>query len=136
MSHYRRRILVIEDNRDTADTLGRLLQLHGYDVLVAYTGPAGLYAARTWLPEVVLCDIGLPGLDGYEVVRELRRNPATAAAQMIAITGYGDAEHRRRSRDAGFDAHLTKPADPGVLLQLLEPAGLVNEIPAGTVAGA
>jgi CheY-like chemotaxis protein len=72
-------------------------------------------AARRRRPDVVLCDIGLPGLDGYGVVRELRRTPATAGARIIAVTGYGGAEDRRRSKEAGFDAHLTKPADPAEL---------------------
>jgi two-component system CheB/CheR fusion protein len=76
-------------------------------------------AAAAWGPDVVLCDIGLPGLDGYGVVGELRRNPATAQARMIAVTGYGAEEDRRRSRAAGFDLHLTKPVDPDDLQDAL-----------------
>jgi PAS domain S-box-containing protein len=113
------RILVVEDNRDAADSLKVLLELYGYDVAVAYTGPAGVKAAKGWTPDVVLCDIGLPGLDGYGVVRELRRDPATARARMIAVTGYGSESDRERSQEAGFDAHLTKPADPATLQELL-----------------
>jgi CheY-like chemotaxis protein len=113
------RILVVEDNRDAADSLRLLLELYGYDVVVAYTGPAGVETAKQWRPEVVLCDIGLPGLDGYGVVRELRRYPATARTRMIAVTGYGDAQDRERSQEAGFDAHLTKPANPLALQELL-----------------
>jgi PAS domain S-box-containing protein len=115
----RLRILVVEDNPDAALSLRLLLELYGYDVAVAATGPAGVETARAWGPDVVLCDIGLPGLDGYGVVRELRRDPATARARVIAITGYGGEEERERSRAAGFDAHLTKPADPTLLQQLL-----------------
>jgi CheY-like chemotaxis protein len=113
------RVLVVEDNRDAADSLRLLLELYGYDVTVAYTGPAGVEAAKRWQPDVVLCDIGLPGLDGYEVARELRRHPSTARARMIAVTGYGGDQERARSRAAGFDAHLTKPADPTALHELL-----------------
>ena len=72
----------------------------------------------------MLCDIGLPGLDGYGVARALRQDPATAAARMIAVTGYGGDENRRRSQEAGFDAHLTKPADPAALQDLLARTGL------------
>jgi PAS domain S-box-containing protein len=115
----RLRILVVEDNRDSADSLRLLLKLYGYDVTVAYTGPTGVETAKAWRPDVVLCDIGLPGLDGYGVVRELRRNPATAQARMIAVTGYGGDEDHERSQEAGFDAHLTKPADPTALQALL-----------------
>ncbi len=118
----RLRVLVVEDNRDAADSLKMLLILFGYDVSVAYTGPSGVEAAKEWVPDVVLCDIGLPGLDGYGVARELRQNPATATTRMIAVTGYGGEEDRRRSQEAGFDAHLTKPADPTALQELLAPS--------------
>src|SRR5207247_1986984 len=108
----RLRILIVEDNRDTADSLRILLELMGYEVCVAYTGPEGVEAAWIWRPGIVLCDIGLPGLDGFGVATELRRNPITARALLIAITGYGRDEDRARSRQAGFDFHLTKPCDP------------------------
>ncbi len=113
------RILVVEDNRDTADSLRMLLELLGHEVAVAYTGPDGVQKAREFRPDVVLCDIGLPGLDGYAVAGELRRDPATAGAHLIAITGYGREEDRQRSRQAGFDHHLTKPVDPRDLQPLL-----------------
>jgi signal transduction histidine kinase len=119
----RRRVLVVEDNRDAADSLRMLLELSGNDVTVAYTGPAGVETARGWQPDVVLCDIGLPGLDGYGVVRELRRDPATARARLIAVTGYGSDDDRRRSREAGFDEHLVKPVDPAVLQEVVACAG-------------
>ena len=113
-------MLVVEDNRDAADSLKLLLELFGYEVTVSYTGPSGVKAAKAWRPDVVLCDIGLPGgMSGYDVARILRDDPTTAMARMIAVTGYGDDEDRRRSQEAGFDAHLTKPADPSTLQELL-----------------
>jgi two-component system CheB/CheR fusion protein len=113
------RILVVEDNRDAADCLRILLELLGHRVAVAYSGPEGVQRAREWRPDVVLCDIGLPGLDGYGVAGQLRHDPATAGAQLIAVTGYGQEEDRRRSKEAGFDHHLTKPVDPAALQPLL-----------------
>jgi PAS domain S-box-containing protein len=113
------RVLVVEDNRDAADSLRMLLALLGHEVAVAYSGPEGVRQAREWRPDVVLCDIGLPGLDGYGVAGELRQDPTTAGARLIAITGYGQEEDRRRTRQAGFDHHLTKPVDPAVLQPLL-----------------
>jgi CheY-like chemotaxis protein/two-component sensor histidine kinase len=118
-----RRILVVEDNRDSADTLRLLLELYGYEVTVAYNGPDGVKAAEERKPNIVLCDIGLPGLDGYGVARTLRRNPATAKAHMIAVTGYGSDADRCRSREAGFDRHLVKPVDPVDLKQALAALG-------------
>jgi signal transduction histidine kinase/ActR/RegA family two-component response regulator len=111
----RLRILVVEDNRDSAETLRMLLQMFGHEVTVAYSGIEGVEAAKRLHPEVVLCDIGLPGMDGYGVVGALRRDPETAGARVIAVTGYGAEEDRRRSQQAGFDLHLTKPLDPDAL---------------------
>jgi CheY-like chemotaxis protein len=113
------RILIVEDSRDTAESLGMLLEMLGYEVAVAETGPAGVQRALDWRPDIVLCDIGLPGLDGYGVAAALRANPATARVRLIAITGYGRDEDRCRSLAAGFDAHLIKPVDPAVLQRLL-----------------
>ena len=113
------RILVVEDNRDAADSLRMLLELLGHQVTVAYSGPDGVNMAGEWNPDVVLCDIGLPGLNGYGVASELRRNPVTARAHLIAVTGYGQEEDRRRAHEAGFDHHLTKPVDPSELQPLL-----------------
>lgn len=111
-----RRILLVEDNKDAADSLADLLRIFGYDVRVAYTGVEGLEAAHLFRPEVVLCDIGLPGLDGYEVARRLRREATTAEARLIAITGYGSESDSQKAHDAGFDQHLVKPVDPDRLL--------------------
>jgi CheY-like chemotaxis protein len=113
------RILIVEDHYDTADTLRRLLELFGYDVKVAYSGPEGLVLARDWLPDFALCDIGLPGLSGWELARELRQDPKTAKMHLLAITGYGSERDRQRSKEAGFERHLVKPVDPAVLAELL-----------------
>lgn len=115
-----RRILVVEDNPDAAATLRDFLELSGHEVELAISGLDGVQAARKFHPEVVLCDLGLPGMDGFEVAAELRRDPETASAQLIAVTGYGRDEDRRRSKEAGFDLHLTKPLDPAQLRALLQ----------------
>ncbi len=114
-----RRILVVEDNRDAADSLRLLLEAVGYEARVAYTGLEGVKAATEWGPDVVLSDIGLPGLDGLGLARELRRHPATGKTRLIAVTGYGSDEDRQLSRQAGFEAHLVKPVDPEELQRLL-----------------
>ncbi|HET9228307.1 MAG TPA: ATP-binding protein, partial [Thermoanaerobaculia bacterium] len=112
------RILVIEDNRDAADSLQILLDLSGHQAEVAYTGHDGVDAFRRFRPQVVLCDIGLPGgMNGYDVARALRAElPGTF---LIALTGYGQEDDQRMAREAGFDRHMTKPVDPAALLQLL-----------------
>src|SRR5262249_51526415 len=109
------RILVVEDNRDAADSLRLLLEFSGHEVAVAYSGHDGVQAAERYQPDVVLCDIGLPGLDGYGVARKLRESPTTAKARLIAVTAYGRDEDRRRSHEAGFEQHLVKPVDPDAL---------------------
>ena len=113
------RILVIEDNKDAADSLKLLLGVCGHEVRVAYTGPAGVQEATDWLPDAVLSDIGLPGLDGFEVARKLRQLPGLARARMVALTGYGADEDRRRGLEAGFDAFLVKPAEPDTIQRAL-----------------
>ena len=113
------RILVVDDNRDAADSLRLLLELSGHEAAVAYSGHDGVQAAERYQPDVVLCDIGLPGLDGYEVARQLRDNPVTANARLIAVTAYGRDEDRRRSHEAGFEQHLVKPVDPDALQRVL-----------------
>ncbi len=115
-----RRCLIIEDNADAAESLGLLLELSGHEVTLAHDGVAGVEKARTLRPEVVLCDIGLPGkLDGYGVARALRQHFPNGDLHLIALTGYGQEEDQRRAREAGFDLHLTKPADPEKLQRLL-----------------
>ncbi len=114
-----RRILVVDDNRDAADSLGLLLRFLGHEVRVAHDGPAALEAARAWRPAVVLLDIGMPGMDGYAVARALRALPELEGVVLIALTGWGQEEDRRRSRAAGFDHHLIKPVDLEALQALL-----------------
>ena len=115
----RSRVLVVDDNVDTARGLARLLKLLGHDVRTAHDGPAAIEAARDHRPEFVLLDIGLPGMDGYEVAQSLRQEECRKEAAIIAISGYGQDEDRRRSREAGFDHHLVKPIDHDALLTLL-----------------
>lgn len=112
------RVLVLDDNRDAADSLSWLLQLNGHTVLQAREGDEALRLAVQEKPAVVLLDIGLPGLDGYEVCRRMRQS-GLSDALIVAMTGYGLERDRARSRDAGFDAHLVKPVPPGEVLQLM-----------------
>lgn len=113
------RVLVVEDNRDSAESLRRLLTIHGYDVSLAYTGTEGVETAQRACPDVVICDIGLPGMDGYAVANAIRQNPGTASTRLIAVTGYGQESDRLRALASGFDSHLVKPADPRILLGML-----------------
>jgi two-component system, chemotaxis family, CheB/CheR fusion protein len=114
-----RRILVVDDNVDGADTLRTLLTMKGHDVRTAHDGPGALEAADAFHPDVVLLDIGLPGLNGYQVARHLRAQPQFAHTLLIALTGYGHIEDQRLEREAGMDHHLTKPADLDALDALL-----------------
>jgi PAS domain S-box-containing protein len=104
-----RRVLVIEDNVDAADSLRDVLQIQGHEVAVAYDGGSGIALAREFRPDVVLCDIGLPGTDGYAVARALRADEALRGARLVALSGYALAEDQQRASEAGFDQHLTKP---------------------------
>jgi CheY-like chemotaxis protein len=113
------RVLIVEDSLDAAQTLQELLQSIGYEVSVANTGPEGLQAALRLRPNVVLCDIGLPELDGYQVAIQLKQQPTSRSTRLIAVTGYGGDEDRRRAIEAGFDHHLTKPVDLDELESLL-----------------
>ncbi len=102
-------MLVIEDNVDAAESLRDALELHGYSVAVASTGPKGMETARTFKPDVVVCDIGLPEMDGYEVARAIRADPALDALPLVALSGYASPADVARSREAGFDRHVSKP---------------------------
>jgi two-component system CheB/CheR fusion protein len=113
-----RRVLVIEDNRDSREMLRISLELEGHVVETAIDGSQGLAAARAGTPDVVIVDIGLPGLDGYEVARAIRQSVGGAVV-LIALTGYGDGEAQRRVAAAGFDVHLVKPVDPQVLARIV-----------------
>ncbi len=114
-----RRVLVIDDHADAAESLRVMLQLCGHAVEVALSGKDGIEMARAFLPEVVLCDLGLPHLDGLGVAEAIRADPALRGVRLIAITGYSGPEDVERALRAGFDAHVTKPADPQHLLQLV-----------------
>jgi signal transduction histidine kinase/ActR/RegA family two-component response regulator len=130
-----RRILVVDDNHDAADSLSMVLELAGHAVRVAYDGTSALAAARAFLPEVVLLDIGLPDLSGYEVARRLRQEPGLEKVLLVAMTGYGQEEDRRRSQEAGFHAHCVKPVDlktlQGVLARTILPAADGCPAPSG-----
>lgn len=106
-----RRILVVDDSVDSADSLALLLRMLGHTTMAAHDGEAALQAMTAFHPEIVLLDIGLPRLNGYEVARRLREMPGGKSLLLIALTGYGQDEDRRRSVEAGFDYHLTKPLD-------------------------
>jgi two-component system CheB/CheR fusion protein len=118
-----RRVLVVDDNHDTADSLAVLLKVGGHQVRTAHDGPAALEEAASFRPEVVLLDIGLPRMDGYEVARRLREEVGLRGALLVAVTGYGQEEDRRRAEEAGFQVHLVKPADPGAVQALLARRG-------------
>lgn len=113
------RVLIVDDNLDTAQALGRLLTRSKHEVLLAHNGPDALEKAHAYRPEAVVLDIGLPGMDGFQVARALRQDPSCASAVIIAVTGYGQAEDRIQSLDAGFDHHLVKPVNWQELNQLL-----------------
>jgi CheY-like chemotaxis protein len=124
------RILVADDNRDAADSLAMVLRLAGHSVWTVYDGPSALPTAVHCRPHVVLNDIGMPELNGYEVAGRLRENPATRSALLVAVTGYANAEAQDRSRKAGFDHHLAKPVDFDLLQQLLGSIGAVRNLDA------
>jgi CheY-like chemotaxis protein len=113
-----RSVLVIEDNPDAREALVALLELDGYDVESAADGPTAIELTRAKRPDVALVDIGLPGIDGYEVARRIRSLGGQQPA-LVALTGYGQPEDRQRAVEAGFDAHLVKPVDPSNLAELL-----------------
>ena len=113
------RVLVVDDNVDSARATAKILARSGYDVQVAYDGPSAVENALLHQPAFVFLDIGLPGMNGYEVATRLRQDPALKEAMLVAVSGYGEEGDRRRSREAGFDQHLVKPVDPLVLLTLM-----------------
>ena len=125
----RRRVLVVEDDTDAREMVRLALSLEGYEVYDAADGPTGLDMARKLAPEVAVLDIGLPGLDGFELARRLRAQEGgapvavasrTASMVLIALTGYGRAADRQRAREVGFDAHLLKPTHPRELIHTIE----------------
>jgi signal transduction histidine kinase/DNA-binding response OmpR family regulator len=128
------RILIVDDNRDAAESIAAFFKLQGQTVRVASDGLRALNEATQFAPDVVVLDIGLPLLDGYEVARRMRQLPATSAALLVALTGYGQADDRTRSEAAGFDRHFVKPADPAALLSAVHAwaSGRAREVKTAT----
>ncbi len=121
-------VLIVEDNADGAESLRLILSLSGYEVRVACTGTAGIGLAREWKPQAVVCDIGLPDIDGFGVAQALRQDPATAHIHLIALTAYSHETAHNRARACGFDAFLIKPADPVALLEMLAGPGTKEDV--------
>jgi len=113
------RLLIVDDNKDAATTLAMLLRLEGHEVQIAFDGPSALESAKSYGPEMVFLDIGMPAMDGYEVARRMRQQPGLENVILAALTGWGQAEDRRRTAEAGFDHHLVKPIEPMALASLL-----------------
>lgn len=113
------RVVVVDDNVDSAEAMSLLVRHYGHDVQVAHDGEHALRVAEKHRPHVVLLDIGLPRVDGYEVARRLRTQPWAAAMSIVAVSGWARDSDRQRSLEAGFDRYLVKPADPDQLLKLL-----------------
>jgi CheY-like chemotaxis protein len=111
---------VVDDNVDGAETLAMLLQLLGHDTCAAHDGPEALQAAERYRPDLVFLDIGLPGMTGYEVARRMRADSRLAETKLVALTGWGTAEDKRKSAEAGFDVHLTKPVDASAVEKVLD----------------
>jgi len=118
-AHSRRRILVVDDNRDGADTLARVLTMMGYETRAAYDGVEAVEVAETYRPDVVLLDLGLPKLNGFETCQRLRERAWCKDVTIIAVTGWGQEQVRRNTQEAGFDHHMVKPVDPTALMKLL-----------------
>jgi two-component system CheB/CheR fusion protein len=118
-SRASRRILVVDDHPDAGHSTAALLALEGHDVRLVHDGPSALTVVRDFHPDAVLLDIGMPGMDGYEVCRRLRRMAGQQHTLVVAISGYGQLDDVERARDAGIDHHLTKPADPRQLAEYL-----------------
>jgi CheY-like chemotaxis protein len=112
-------VLVVDDNRDAAESLAMILEMSGSEVSVALSGAQALELVRQFQPTIVLTDIGMPGMDGYEVARRLRAEPASRNLVLVALTGWGQAEDKQRAISVGFDEHLTKPVDPAELEMVL-----------------
>ncbi|MFL6665501.1 MAG: ATP-binding protein, partial [Rhizobacter sp.] len=114
-----RRILIVDDNQDAADSIAQYLQLEGHEVKTVGDGAQALSSVPVFAPQIVVLDIGLPGMSGYEIARRMRKLPATRDVLLVALTGYGQKEDQQRAMEAGFDRHFVKPTDPRVLVQLI-----------------
>jgi two-component system, OmpR family, response regulator len=113
-------VLVVDDNRDAADSLAILLKLWGYQVKVAYNGAAGLAAAVAHLPDCLVLDINMPYLDGCTLAQRVRQQPGLEKVKLVALSAYGNDEHLQRTKEAGFEFHLVKPANPSDLERILK----------------
>ena len=120
LSQVGHRLLVVDDNEDAAESLAELLRFQGHEVRVAHDGASALAIAATYLPRVIFLDIGMPGMDGFEVARRLRQLPGLEGTVLAALTGWGQREDRRRTTEAGFDHHFVKPPEPATLEALLD----------------
>jgi PAS domain S-box-containing protein len=121
-----KRLLVVDDNEDSANSLAMMLRLNGHEVRVAFSGVAALEMTKVYTPDMVFLDIGMPGMDGYEVARRMRQQPGLQNIVLVALTGWGQQEDRRRTAEAGFNHHLVKPLDPDALERLLVEAKRVE----------
>jgi CheY-like chemotaxis protein/anti-sigma regulatory factor (Ser/Thr protein kinase) len=119
LSEAGHRLLVVDDNEDAAESLAELLRFRGHEVRVAHDGASALTMAATYLPRMIFLDIGMPGMDGFEVARRLRQLPGLQGTVLAALTGWGQREDRRRTAEAGFDHHFVKPPEPATLETLL-----------------
>jgi len=115
----RRRVLIVDDNRDSVETMATLIRLSGHEIEMAHDGETALEKAKSFKPEIILLDVGLPDMHGYEVAERLRAIPENKSLVIVALTGYGNEEDRRRARDAGFDYHFVKPVDFTALESLI-----------------
>jgi CheY-like chemotaxis protein len=115
----RRRVLIVDDNVDAAESLGMLLAQNGHEVRTAHGGVQAVSLAKSFRPEIMILDLGMPEMDGYAVARAIREDPMLAHTRLIALSGYGQPEDRRRTTAAGFEAHLIKPVDPDKVNALL-----------------
>lgn len=118
MTHRGRRVLVVDDNVEAADSLAELIELFGHTAEVAHDGPTALAKARLNPPDVVLCDIGLPGMSGYDVARALRASPL-GPIKLVAVSGHAMPEDVARAAEAGFDVHIAKPPNPDELARTI-----------------
>lgn len=124
-----RKVLVVDDNVDAAATLAAVLDMLGHQTHMEHSGVPVLASALAFMPDIVLLDIGLPGMNGYEVARQLRSEPRLDACVLVALTGWGSDADRQRAQQAGFDHHLTKPVDFKELESLLSTASAIRAAP-------
>ena len=120
---------MVDDNRDAAESLAELLQISGHETRLAYDGVEAVEAAAAFRPDVVLLDIGLPKLNGYDAARRIREQPWGKTMVLVALTGWGQEEDRQKSSEAGFDGHLVKPVDHDALMKLLADLPAAQERP-------